>query len=224
MNGIDFLPKNDRNLLQWVVNFLTYLMTATAMMRFHFPQAVYDRLVMLRDEFAQKLDVAENPATRTRLSIQAKNTARKVLTADVRLSVKEYLAYNHEVTDEDRDGLGIPVHKTTRTPSPVAKEAPEADTDTSVIGRITIGFFEKGNRHKKAKPEGQHCVEIAWVLSDTPVTRWDGLIHSSVDTNSPFTLVFENDQRGKTVYFALRWENTRGEKGPWGEIYNAIIP
>jgi hypothetical protein len=34
----------------------------------------------------------------------------------------------------------------------VAKDAPDADTDTSVIGRITIGFFEKGSRHKKAKP------------------------------------------------------------------------
>jgi hypothetical protein len=31
-------------------------------------------------------------------------------------------------------------------------------------------------------------------------------------------------QRGKTVYFALRWENTRGEKGPWSEIMSAIIP
>ncbi|MDR1154163.1 MAG: hypothetical protein LBL04_05580 [Bacteroidales bacterium] len=93
MSSIDFLPKNDRNLLQWVVNFLTYLMTATAMMmRFNFPQAVYDRLAALRNEFAQKLDVAENPATRTKLSIQAKNTAKKALKADVRLSVKEYLA------------------------------------------------------------------------------------------------------------------------------------
>jgi hypothetical protein len=36
--------------------------------------------------------------------------------------------------------------------------------------------------------------------------------------------VFENDQRGKTVYFALRWENTRGEKGPWSAIQIAIIP
>jgi hypothetical protein len=67
-------------------------------------------------------------------------------------------------------------------------------------------------------------VEIAWALSDTPVTRWNELTHSNVDTNSPFTLVFENDQCGKTIYFAIRWENTRGEKGPWSEITSAIIP
>ncbi|MDR2362267.1 MAG: hypothetical protein LBD91_06005 [Prevotellaceae bacterium] len=29
---------------------------------------------------------------------------------------------------------------------------------------------------------------------------------------------------GKTVYFALRWENTRGEKGPWSDIMSATVP
>jgi hypothetical protein len=58
----------------------------------------------------------------------------------VRQAVKEYLTYNHEVTDTDRDGLGIPIHKTTHTPAPVATEASEADIDTSVIGRLIIAF------------------------------------------------------------------------------------
>jgi hypothetical protein len=39
------------------------------------------------------------------------------------------------------------------------------------------------------------------------------MTHSAVNTHSPCTFIFEHDQRGKTVYFALRWENTRGEKG-----------
>jgi hypothetical protein len=222
MNNRDFLPEKDRVLLQWVVSFLSYL--SAIMMRIGFPPELYAKLMELRDDFSQKLDVAEAPATRTKLTVQAKNTAKHALKTSVRQAVKEYLTWNHEVTDTDRDGLGIPIYKTTRTPAPVATEAPDSDIDTSVIGRLIIHFFEKGSSHKKAKPAGQHCVEIAWALSDTPVTRWDELLHSSVDTNSPFTLVFENDQRGKTVYFATRWENTRGEKGPWSEITGAIIP
>jgi hypothetical protein len=38
------------------------------------------------------------------------------------------------------------------------------------------------------------------------------------------TLEFEEEARGKTVWFCLRWENTRGEKGPWSEFLNAIVP
>jgi hypothetical protein len=57
-----------------------------------------------------------------------------------------------------------------------------------------------------------------------PVNGPEALIHSEFDTASPFTLNFQGHERGKTVYFCLRWENTVGEKGPWGEIYSAIVP
>jgi hypothetical protein len=59
---------------------------------------------------------------------------------------------------------------------------------------------------------------------DTPPTGVAALVNSSFDTRTPFTLEFDDAERGHTVYFCLRWENTRGEKGPWGEIVSAIVP
>ncbi|MDR1226868.1 MAG: hypothetical protein LBK47_08235 [Prevotellaceae bacterium] len=165
----------------------------------------------------------ENPATRTTAITFNKVEKRKKYEKSLRMLVK-MLQSNPRVTEDDLRGMGIVVPSSTRTPSPVAADAPDSDTDTSVIGRLGIGFFERGSKHKKAKPAGQHGAEIAWALLDTPPTRWDELVHSNIDTSSPFTLIFEHDQRGKTVYFALRWENTRGEKGPWSEIQSAIIP
>ncbi|MDR2692356.1 MAG: hypothetical protein LBB73_08750, partial [Dysgonamonadaceae bacterium] len=90
--------------------------------------------------------------------------------------------------------------------------------------RLTFRFYEKEGDHKRAKPEGQHGAEIAWIISDEAPAKWIELANSSFDTRSPFTLKFENDRRGKSVFFALRWENTRGEKGPWSPITQAIIP
>jgi hypothetical protein len=43
-------------------------------------------------------------------------------------------------------------------------------------------------------------------------------------TRTSLTLEFDEPDRGKTVYFCLRWENTRGQKGPWSPIQKAIIP
>jgi hypothetical protein len=135
------------------------------------------------------------------------------------------LKENPLVTDDDLNSMGLPKHSSgERHPSKKADTPPDVDVDTSIIGRIIIHFFERASNHKKGKPAGQHGAEIRWAILDTPPTRWDELIHSEIDTNSPFTLVFENDMRGKTLYFALRWENTRGEKGPWSEIKSAIIP
>jgi hypothetical protein len=75
-----------------------------------------------------------------------------------------------------------------------------------------------------AKPPGQHAVEMCWAILDAPPAGPEELFHSCVDTRSPFRLEFSGHERGNTVYFALRWENSRGEKGPWGEVWNAIIP
>ncbi|MDR1667969.1 MAG: hypothetical protein LBS03_09840 [Bacteroidales bacterium] len=52
--GSSYLPRKDRELLVWTVNFLKHLFPSLA--RFTFPY----------DEFAQKRETAEEPATRTK--------------------------------------------------------------------------------------------------------------------------------------------------------------
>jgi hypothetical protein len=76
----------------------------------------------------------------------------------------------------------------------------------------------------RAKPFGVHGAEIKWGFSETEVINPDDLPHSAFDTRSPFRIEFRGEDRGKTVRFCLRWENTRGVKGPWSEIVSAIVP
>jgi hypothetical protein len=192
--------------------------------KFNFPKAEYDLLEQEKDVYAQKLEVATESATRTSVNIKEKNTAKKVLKTHIRLSTGDYLMRNHLLTDADRDMLGLPIRKTTRTPAPVAETYPDFNIDSSMLRRLSIHFYEKDGDHKKAKPAGQHGAEIAWAISDTLPASLNDLTHSSFDTRTPLTLEFDEPDRGKTVYFALRWENTRGLKGPWSPIQKAIIP
>jgi hypothetical protein len=222
MKSIDFIPTTEAQFYTWQGTLLSYISSRAGL--WGITEAEWTALTALQTDYQTKYAIAIDPATRTAAAVQAKNEAHDAFVKAIRLLVKSHITYNLVVTNNDRNKMGLPIHKTTRTPAPVAEEAPEADVNTSVIGHVKIGFYEKGSDHKKAKPPGQHCVEIGWVKSDVPITRWEDLIHSNVDTNSPFTLSFENDQRGKTIYFALRWENTRGEKGPWSEIRSAVIP
>jgi hypothetical protein len=122
------------------------------------------------------------------------------------------------------DDLGLPIHKSGRTPSPIAVSYPGFDIDSSTIRRLLVDFYDQGSKTSKAKPAGQHGAEIRWVISDTPIVDVAGLLYSLFDTHTPFSFGFLGSQRGKTVYFALRWENTCGEKGPWSKIQSAIIP
>jgi hypothetical protein len=52
----------------------------------------------------------------------------------------------------------------------------------------------------------------------------EDLKNSAFDTASPYTFTFDESDRGKALYICPRWENSKGEKGPWGEIGKAIVP
>jgi hypothetical protein len=123
-----------------------------------------------------------------------------------------------------RDTLGTPVHKKTKTPAPVAKTAPDFDIDSSVPGQLTINFRAHGQKISSGKPPGQHGTEMLSGICDKPPVSIEELTHSTFDTHTPYTFVFDGKDRGKFFYIALRWENTRGEKGPWSEIVGAVIP
>jgi hypothetical protein len=65
---------------------------------------------------------------------------------------------------------------------------------------------------------------IYYAVGDTPVADQNLLPYSRLASRSPFELIFEPEQRGKMVSLAARWQNRRGELGPWSEIVTVIIP
>jgi hypothetical protein len=162
------------------------------------------------------------PATRTPLITFTKTNARKEYEKPLRILVKN-LESNPRVSDDDRRGMGITIPSSSKKVIPAPGTFPFATPDSSIIRQIKINFRDSASS-SKAKPYGVHGVEVRWSILEAPPVNVKDLTTSSFDTRSPLTLEFEEDQRGKTVWFCLRWENTKGEKGPWSEIGSAIIP
>jgi hypothetical protein len=217
----DFLPSKEAVFYAWVATFFSYLVVN--LQRFGIAEDVILPLKSLRDDFVAKYAAALAPATRTRAAVLAKNNAKHALKAALRAFIREYLTFNHLVTDEDRDNLGLPIHKTTHTPVPVPVTYPLFTVDSSVIRILLILFFDVAGSGR-AKPFGVHGAELKWGFSETSIVNPDLLPNSLFSTRSPFRLQFRGEDRGRTVWFCLRWENTKGEKGPWSEIVSAIVP
>jgi hypothetical protein len=79
--------------------------------------------------------------------------------------------------------------------------------------------------HKsKAKPYGVNGAVIAYAVLDAPPADVSALTRSVPATRTPHVLEFTEEERGKTVYVAICWQNEKGEKGPWSEIESAIVP
>ena len=183
----------------------------------------FPELKVLQGTFEAKYILATDPATRTPGVVAAKNVAMKAYKAAIRSFLKEHITYNPTVTEEERINMGAPVHKTGRTPAPVPTTAPEADVRIPAPGIVEIHYRNAESKNIR-KPAGVHGCELKWTVSDSMVSSWEQLNHSEFDTHSPLRLSFDGTDRGRRLWFALRWENTRGDKGPWSEIQEAVIP
>jgi hypothetical protein len=221
MTRKDSIPEADKSFNDWQNTWFNG--TRTNATNWHIDQMEVESIQPLQTQWVEKYALTLDPATHTTPAVNAKNNARKVYEGAIRKFINEFETYNRYITDDQRLAIGLPVHKTTHTPVPVPSTIPEFTVDTSVIRDLTIHFQDKDSK-SKAKPFGVHGAEILWAILPAAPTRIAELLRSGFDTNSPFTLKFDEEDRGKTVYFALRWENTRGEKGELSAINSAIVP
>ncbi|MDR1985746.1 MAG: hypothetical protein LBP88_02090 [Treponema sp.] len=151
----------------------------------------------------------------------AKNEARKAGEKEISSFYRRFIEHPAVTLEQLMDAGFQP--PSPRTPDAEPVTYPEAEVDSSIIRQLTIHFRDKGAA-SRAKPPKVHGAEIRWAILDREPVDETELTSSDFDTATPFTLTFTESQRGKRVYFVLRWESHTNLKGPWSEIYNAVIP
>jgi hypothetical protein len=221
MKSKEYLPHSFVLLLNWLTNFLSYLLANYS--RFGISSSKITPLQTKANEFQASQTKAEHPNAGKADRLNRKEKAEAVSKA-VRSFVNANLRFNEAVTDEDRVNMGLTVPDTIPTPSRDPNTIPVViKTDSSVIMRIKLQYKDSGSE-ARGLPDDVHGAEIRSAILEEPPKSTDELIHSDFSTRSSYTFVFDEQQRGKTVWFRLRWENMRGHKGPWSELYSAIVP
>jgi hypothetical protein len=181
-----------------------------------------------RDRWEQAYaDCNVSPAERTGHLTSLKKKARGEYEPLVR-QVAAIMAGNPVVTDADLASMGIFGRRMGKHVSrvPVPADVPDARIVPASDHRLIMHFHAHRQQREGsvAKPYGVRGAEIAWALSGTPPASHDDLVKRDSCTASPRTFSFDISDAGKTLYAAVRWENTRGEKGPWSVILSAIVP
>jgi hypothetical protein len=162
-------------------------------------------------------------AAHTKLDMQAKNEKKKQLIHLEEVFIRNNLQNNDAMTDNLREALGISIHDTKPTPVPAPEGIPEIEIATPYPRTVQIKFRDE-HAARWGKPEHVHGLECVWELMEEPPVKVGDLLHSDFATKNPLELVFEEDQRGKKVFFAARWETGAMKKGKWSDIFSAIIP
>jgi hypothetical protein len=161
---------------------------------------------------------ASNKKTRTTVQTTAMTTAKKNYTAAIRKFVKANLKENALVTNADRQNMGIPISKTTRTPSTAPTTTPQLSvtqgSGNTVLVKFTAGMDAKGVS-KRAKPTGVVMVELRFAVGGNPPATPDDCPKTEIASRSPHKLVFSAADSGKRVYLYGRWLNNRKVGGPF---------
>jgi hypothetical protein len=226
----DWLPRNHEELYDKATQTVTYL-TDAVLARIGISGTAltwYQSVFMTKyTKFKTAFEAWRNPAERTPVKMTVLKEAEEEFVTVYRQLYTGYVKDNPLVTDDDLQSAGFPKrHSGGRKRVKKPKTLVEVETDTSKPAQVTLHYHDAGS-HGTAKPDGVHGVEFCTVVrnaGDPPPVDWSELTESIFDTCTPLTLTFTGEQRGKILYFAARWENTRGEKGPWNVIQWVYIP
>jgi hypothetical protein len=216
----DYIPETDAEFDTWFNNFMTVLDKKKAALGL----AASDMTSLTAELSGWNADY---PAFVTARSAQAaatqtKNQRRTSSKAMVRKFVRT-LQNNPNVTDADRAELDITIPDSTHTRSAVPTTRPVLIIDTSQSLQHGLDFFDEMTPNSRAKPEDVMGCEISHQIGVPEPLDPDEMRILAIDTATPYIATFKGEDAGKTVYYRLRWLNTRGERGPWSQLYSATI-
>jgi len=135
--------------------------------------------------------------------------------------------------------LGLRPHDTTATPIPAPMGQATVDVSYPGVSRLRLQMHDvdKAPRDPRADygfriyfgilPPGGASVEDAtggarYLMK--PVMLGKDLPHSQFTRRRRIIMDFPQEDSGKTAYFCIRYENAKGEQGPWGPMVSAVIP
>jgi hypothetical protein len=144
------------------------------------------------------------------------------------------------LTDADFISLELKPRDTIHTPVPPPTTQAEADVSRPGVHLLELhlrpvsGFPPDPHRsdygyriYYGVVPPGGATIEVATSpkreLMRVPVSG-DDLPFSKFTRRKKELMDFAQEDSGKTAYFCIRYENAKGEPGPWGPLFNAVIP
>ena len=185
-----------------------------------------ENLDMLFSIYETKYQISIDPATRTAVTVQEKNDAKKALTSAIREYCMGHLLHNHLVTDSDRKLLELPVYDHTHTPAPLPHTAPVGIVDTSAHQRHTLRVTDSvEERPRGGLPKHVSGFEAWRKVGGAPPADDDDFEYLNFSSTTSMVVEYTYGQVGVTVWYRFRWVNSRNQPGPWSEgVLSAVIP
>lgn len=219
-----YLPNGDTQFKEWADRFLAYVDTHSVELGL----APADLLPLIDGSTEWNTDYAANADAQTaaRAARIKKDESRTGLEEVVRPMVKRIQAWPG-TTDEAREAMGITVQGASSSITVsgllVSDDRPMATIDVSNRLKHVMKFQNQTSLGvRSGKPSGTVGCEVWRKVGENPSGPGEMQL-VGLALRASYVIEYVDGDGGKTAHYALRWVNSKDEKGSWSETASATI-
>lgn len=154
---------------------------------------------------------------------KAKDEARTTFESALRTAAQKVHA-TAKADNSLRAAVGLPPRDGVRTDVGTPLTRPVGRLEAAGPRTLVIHFTDELTPTRPLRPPGVRGCEIYVFIGDQPPADPAGYSFLAFDTRTPYTHEHLPADAGKTATYLLRWQNTKGERGPFGRAVTAKIP
>ncbi len=221
----DLIPSRDEDFNSFQSNLLLQV-TGNAV-AWQIPAAVITDLATHQTAWQAAWANYIDETKRTKGVTQTKNTVRLTYESSLRKFIQKWIYDNNTMTSANIVDCGLKPRDTTRTPVPVPDTVPVVEFSVMSGHRLKARVTQQPNAEgvtKRAKPKGVANIELVYILNAEGSIQPHDCTHQRFSTKPLFELAFELKEAGARLQGFARWLNTKNQPGPWGDVFNAIVP
>jgi hypothetical protein len=207
-----YIPREDANALAWMQVFsdglaaspATYQVTAAD------ATAVSNAVTAFATAYADAVD----PATRTPVTVAAKDDARTSAEQICR-QYATLIKYNAGISDPDKIAIGVRPVNPDRIPITAPQTSPLLNIIGCTPGAQTVRYSDTNTPDSGAKPFGALNLQLFLAVGDAVVADPELADFYGAFTKNPIGVGFDAGDDGKMATYFARWSSRRGDVGPW---------
>lgn len=214
-----YIPRRQADLDAWALNFSTLLTAAPA--TYGQTSGTAAAVASAYTAWHAAYLAVTSPSTKTANTVSAKNAAMVSLLATLR-PVAQNVSLNPAVSSGSKISIGVNPRTSTPTPITPPTTYPIVTIQAGANLQLYVRYRDSAaSPSVKSKPYGVQSVQLAYLVSATPITDHTLLTNVIALTKSPFLLTFA---AGGQCYLAARYLLKNGGYSGYGPIVSFTVP
>ena len=215
-----YIPSRDAELGQWATNFSSLISSSPGTYGLVAGDAT--TIATYVNAFTTALAVVNNPGTKTKATVAAKDGAKAAM-LDIVRPYAQQVRNNAGVSNADKTSLGVRIVDLTKTPVPPPNSSPLLNVLAATPGEHELRYADGNSPDSRSKPLGAIGLQLfvavaAGSVNDPAVAPFRAFV-----TRQPYAVSFEPADNGKIATYFARWQNAKGQTGPWSNPISFTI-